>query len=71
MASNHEYFKDVYDFLSKFRWIFRSSNTKFLTEGVLNEIPLDWVTFLQSLATQQLNQLPFGLQHVSRTHSIL
>lgn len=67
MASNTQYFKDVFDFLCKFRWIFRSSNTRFLVDGVFNEIPPDWVPFLQSLDNQQFNQLPIGLQHV-RNH---
>lgn len=63
--SHSDYFKDVYEFLNTYQWIFRSSNTRYLVDGIFNKIPEDWVRFIQSLDNHQLNQLANGLQHVN------
>lgn len=52
---------EAFDFLQQYNWIFRSSNTEYIANGTLDEIPSDWVDCLLNVSIEELNQIPFGL----------
>lgn len=57
-----EFFVEAYAFLSEYNWIYRSSNTEYLNNGIFKEIPADWVQFCKQLPNDLLNAIPDGLE---------
>lgn len=53
------YLKDLLQFLKDFEWIYTTSNTEFIARGTLNKIPPEWIPTVDSLTTEELNEIPF------------
>ncbi|XP_053684322.1 methyltransferase-like protein 25B [Sabethes cyaneus] len=54
------YFEQCTKFLTEYKWIFESSNTKFVQAGILEEFPKPWIGDLDSTANEQFNRIPLG-----------
>lgn len=61
--SDEHFFGDAFDFLSKFDWIYRTSNTEYLASGVLDRMPSEWIDFFAQLSNSEMNMMPDGLEH--------
>lgn len=61
--SDEHFFEDAFDFLSKYDWIYRTSNTEYLANGVLDRMPGEWIDFFGQLPNAELNMMPDGLEH--------
>uniref|UniRef100_A0A182N7J7 Methyltranfer_dom domain-containing protein n=1 Tax=Anopheles dirus TaxID=7168 RepID=A0A182N7J7_9DIPT len=55
------YFAAAAQFLHRYRWIFCSSNTKFIRCGVLDKLPQEWINDLHGVSNEEFNQIPLGL----------
>lgn len=58
------YLKDLLQFLKDFEWIYTTSNTEFIICGTLNRIPNDWLATVDSLKTEESNEIPFDYINV-------
>lgn len=55
-----EKFKEEILFLNKYSWIFRSDNVRYVKDGILEQIPKDWIeTFDRMDFENGFNELPF------------
>ncbi|XP_052895723.1 uncharacterized protein LOC128302914 [Anopheles moucheti] len=55
-----EYFSIAAQFLYKYQWIFCYNNTKFIRCGVLEQLPREWITDLDTLSNEEFNHIPVG-----------
>ncbi|XP_055538834.1 uncharacterized protein LOC129726162 isoform X2 [Wyeomyia smithii] len=55
-----EYFEQCALFLTQNKWIFETANTKFVQAGILESIPKLWISDLDSVTVEELNQIPLG-----------
>lgn len=53
------YLQDVLKFLKDCQWIYTTSNTEFIANGTLRQIPPDWIPTINSLSLEELNEIPF------------
>lgn len=58
-STSAQYFHDTFQFLNEFDWIYKSSNTQFVANGILDQIPSEWIDSLSKLTNQEFNELPF------------
>jgi len=49
--------EEMVKFLTKYSWIYDFKVTNILSDNVLEQIPLEWLTFLKSLTIQQFNDI--------------
>lgn len=68
-VEDRTYFQSAHKLLIDFQWIFKSSNTKYIADGILDHIPTEWISCLTTLTNEELNQLPFGYINVSNIGS--
>lgn len=61
------YFQSAFKLLIDYQWIFKSSNTKYIADGILDDIPSEWILHLTTLTNEELNKLPFGYINVSKS----
>lgn len=59
--STDEFFALAYEFLAEFNWIYKSSNTEYVANGIFDKIPKDWISFFEQLDAVGVNRLPFGI----------
>lgn len=55
---NAEFLKRSIEYLLKFSWIFKESNTTFVEKGVLDHIPQSWVDAIAQLSNEDFAELP-------------
>uniref|UniRef100_A0A182TBR2 Methyltranfer_dom domain-containing protein n=1 Tax=Anopheles maculatus TaxID=74869 RepID=A0A182TBR2_9DIPT len=55
-----EYFVRAAQFLAEYKWIFCYNNTKFIRNGVLEELPRGWINDLNGASNEEFNQIPVG-----------
>ncbi|XP_053665784.1 uncharacterized protein LOC128714928 [Anopheles marshallii] len=55
-----EYFSIAAQFLYKYQWIFCYNNTKFIRCGVLEQLPREWITDLDTTSNEEFNDIPLG-----------
>lgn len=58
------YLNDVLQFLKECQWIYTTSNTEFIVQGTLRQIPSDWIPAIESLSLEELNEIPFDYTKV-------
>jgi len=54
---NMNHVEKMVQFLAKYSWIYDFKVTNILSDNVLEQIPLEWFTFLKSLSIQQFNDI--------------
>lgn len=62
-----KYFRDAFEFLNDYKWIYKSSNTEFLESGILEEMPDEWINCLSQLPNEEFNDIPlngFNVNHI-------
>lgn len=60
-----EYFYETVNFLNEFQWIFRNSNTQFIADGTIKDIPPEWIDCFLNMSLQEINCLPLGCINVN------